>query len=127
MREKHIATLLALFLGSFGLHHFYLGAPKKGAIYLLFCWTFVPLFLGILEALLLFFRHQDDFDLQYNSGYYLERAERMYLEDDFNGKIKIESNRRIPFSVADEIEKLHQLMVKGVISEQEFAERKNRL
>lgn len=127
MREKHVAVLLAFFLGSFGMHHFYLGQHKKAFLYLVFCWTMVPLFLGILEAALLFLKHQDNFDLQYNSEYYLERAERMYLEDDFNGKIKIENNRRIPFSVADEIEKLHQLMVKGIISEQEFAERKNRL
>ena len=127
MREKHITALLAFFLGSFGIHRFYLGQNKLGVAYLLFCWTLIPFFLGILDAVLLFLKHQDDFDLEYNSEYYLDRSERMYLEDDFNGRTKIESNRRIPYSTADEIEKLHNLMVKGIISEQEFAERKDRL
>ncbi|MGH1336561.1 MAG: NINE protein [Aureispira sp.] len=128
MREKYIAALLAFFLGSFGIHRFYLGQNKLGLAYLLFCWTLIPFFLGILDAVLLFLKHQDDFDLQHNSEYYLDRSERMYLEDDFNGKTKIESSRRrIPYSTADEIEKLHKLMVQGIISEQEFAERKDRL
>jgi hypothetical protein len=73
-------------------------------------------------------KKQNDFNLKYNSEYYLDRSERMYLEEDFNSKIKIPDNRRVHYySTADEMDKLHELMLKGIISEQEFAERKNRL
>lgn len=128
MREKLVATLLAFFLGVFGIHHFYLGQKKLGIAYLLFCWTMIPFFLGIVDAVLLFLKKQTDFDLKYNSEYYLDRSERMYLEEDFNSNRKIPENRRLHYySTAEEIEKLHELMLKGIISEQEFAERKNRL
>jgi TM2 domain-containing membrane protein YozV len=128
MREKLVAILLAFFLGVFGIHHFYLGQKKLGIAYLLFCWTMIPIFLGIVDAVLLFLKKQNDFNLKYNSEYYLDRSERMYLEEDFNSKIKIPDNRRVHYySTADEMDKLHELMLKGIISEQEFAERKNRL
>ena len=51
--------LLAGVLGSFGIHKFYLGNKKPGLVYLLLCWTFIPMLLGILEALAVVFRPKD--------------------------------------------------------------------
>lgn len=45
------AALLALLLGDFGFHKFYLGRTRQGLLYLAFCWTFVPGILGIFEGL----------------------------------------------------------------------------
>lgn len=49
-KDEVAGVLLALFLGSFGLHHFYLGRNGLGVLYLLFCWTGIPGFLGFVEC-----------------------------------------------------------------------------
>lgn len=50
-KSNVVAGLLALFLGGLGVHKFYLGQPDMGILYLLFCWTFVPLVIGFIEGL----------------------------------------------------------------------------
>lgn len=45
------AVLLALFLGGLGVHKFYMGQTGLGILYLLFCWTYIPAILGVIEAL----------------------------------------------------------------------------
>ena len=40
MKNRFIAALLAIFLGGFGVHKFYLG-KWNGIFYLLLCWTYV--------------------------------------------------------------------------------------
>lgn len=49
-KSRMVAILLAVFLGVFGIHRFYLGEVKKGGLYLVFCWTAVPWFLGLYDA-----------------------------------------------------------------------------
>lgn len=51
MKSKSTAVLLAIFLGGIGAHKFYLERPGFGVLYLMFCWTFIPAVLGILDAL----------------------------------------------------------------------------
>ena len=49
-RDEVVGILLALFLGSFGLHHFYLRRNALGVLYLCFFWTGIPAFLGFIEC-----------------------------------------------------------------------------
>ena len=49
-REEIVGVLLAVFLGSFGIHHFYLHRNGLGVLYLLFSWTGIPALLGFIEA-----------------------------------------------------------------------------
>lgn len=49
-KDRTVAIALSYFLGIFGVHRFYLGEMKKGAMYLLFCWTAVPLLLGFYDG-----------------------------------------------------------------------------
>jgi TM2 domain-containing membrane protein YozV len=49
-REEVVGVLLAVFLGNFGVHHFYLGRTGFGVLYLLFFWTGIPAILGFIEA-----------------------------------------------------------------------------
>jgi len=49
-RDEVVGVLLALFLGGLGMHHFYLRRTGLGILYILFCWTGIPTFLGIIEC-----------------------------------------------------------------------------
>lgn len=48
--NKYLYIILAVFLGSFGVHHFYAGKKKKGILYLLFFWTFIPEILALFDV-----------------------------------------------------------------------------
>lgn len=67
-RNKWVAALLAFFVGGFGIHKFYLGQIGLGVVYLLFCWTFIPGFIALIECLLLVLKSEREFDMQYNTG-----------------------------------------------------------
>lgn len=49
-RDEVIGILLALFLGSFGAHHFYLRRTGLGIVYLIFFWSGIPAILGFIEC-----------------------------------------------------------------------------
>lgn len=65
-RSKVVAALLALFLGGFGVHKFYLGKMGLGLLYLIFCWTFIPGVIAFIEFIMYLVMSQDDFDRRYN-------------------------------------------------------------
>lgn len=68
MRTKFAAGMLAFFLGGLGIHKFYLGKIGWGILYLFFCWTFVPAFLGLCETIYYFSMKDDVFNRHYNKG-----------------------------------------------------------
>jgi TM2 domain-containing membrane protein YozV len=49
-RDEVVGVLLALFLGGFGAHHFYLGRIGLGILYLCFSWTGLTWILGFIEC-----------------------------------------------------------------------------
>ena len=49
-RDEVVGILLALFLGSFGLHHFYLRRTGLGILYCCFFWTGIPGLIGFFEC-----------------------------------------------------------------------------
>jgi TM2 domain-containing membrane protein YozV len=49
-RDEVVGILLALFLGTFGIHHFYLRRTGLGVLYLIFCWSGIPSILGFIEC-----------------------------------------------------------------------------
>lgn len=64
-KSKLLAILLAVFLGTFGIHKFYLNNSKWGFIYLIFCWTGIPTMLGLLEAVYYLIMPEDIFQQRY--------------------------------------------------------------
>jgi len=52
-RDEVVGILLALFLGSFGVHHFYLRRTGLGILYLCFFWTGIPAIIGLVECFLM--------------------------------------------------------------------------
>jgi TM2 domain-containing membrane protein YozV len=49
-RDEVVGILLALFLGAFGAHHFYLRRTGLGILYLCFFWTGISALLGFIEC-----------------------------------------------------------------------------
>lgn len=65
VRQKLILTFLAIFLGGFGAHKFYLGKPGWGLLYILFCWTFIPSILGIIAGIRFLMMSGPEFERTY--------------------------------------------------------------
>jgi len=61
-KNRLVAALMALLLGGIGAHHFYLGRPILGVVYLLFCWTFIPAVVALIEGLVLLCTSDDAFN-----------------------------------------------------------------
>ena len=49
-RDEVVGILLALFLGTFGVHHFYLRRTGLGILYCCFFWTGITSILGLIEC-----------------------------------------------------------------------------
>lgn len=57
--NKVIYIVLAVFLGSFGIHKFYARKTGMGILFLVFCWTGIPQILAIIGAILTLFKPAD--------------------------------------------------------------------
>jgi len=64
-KNRITAALLAIFLGGFGIHKFYLEKILQGFIYLVFCWTFIPAIIGFIEGIIYITMSDADFARKY--------------------------------------------------------------
>ena len=117
MKSRLVAAIFAFFLGSFGIHKFYLNRPGKGILYLLFCWTFIPGLISFIEGILLILMTDDAFDYKDNEG---SRS----VKNDLLAQMVLEQNKRNKLSDFEALEKLGELREKQVITEREFQEKK---
>lgn len=59
LKSKVVFVLLALFLGGLGIHRMYLGNWGLGILYLLTCWTGIPMIIALIEAIVIGLRDND--------------------------------------------------------------------
>ncbi|MCD8202370.1 MAG: NINE protein [Prevotella sp.] len=110
-KSKVLAALLAIFLGGLGIHKFYLGKVWMGIWYIVFSCTGLSSLIGIIEGIQYLVWSDEKFDAKYNVGYdYYDNYDQPNHSN-----------------TADEIEKLYELKEKGVITEEEFQNRKKKL
>lgn len=64
VKSKIAAGLLAIFLGGFGIHKFYLGKIGMGILYILFCWTYIPAIVGFVEGIIYLCSSDENFQLK---------------------------------------------------------------
>jgi TM2 domain-containing membrane protein YozV len=68
MKDRKIAMLLCFFLGSIGIHKFYLGKNSHGILYLVFCWTYIPAIMAFFEFFGFCFMSDREFNSKFNNG-----------------------------------------------------------
>lgn len=68
MKSKNTTAILALFLGGIGIHRFYLGQIWKGIASVIFCLSFIPLLIGIIDFFVFLVMNNETFDNKYNNG-----------------------------------------------------------
>ena len=64
-KSRVTAALLAFFLGGIGVHKFYLGRVGQGFLYLLFCWTFIPGIIALIEFIVYLCMSDEAFAAKY--------------------------------------------------------------
>ena len=64
-KNRTTAALLAIILGGFGVHHFYLGNTGKGLLYLVFCWLYIPAVVGFVEGIIFLTQSDEEFAKKY--------------------------------------------------------------
>ena len=66
VKNKVVAGLLAIFLGSLGIHKFYMGKIGMGILYLVFCWTCIPGIIGFIEGIMYLCSNDENFQLKHH-------------------------------------------------------------
>lgn len=66
-RNKITAGVLGILLGGIGAHKFYLGKITMGIIYLLACWTGIPVIIGLIEGIKYLIMSPEEFDAKFNN------------------------------------------------------------
>lgn len=117
MKSKTTAILLAFFLGGLGIHRFYLGQNGRGVLYLLFCWTGIPLFISIIDTIMLLIMSEESFNINYNGLLYKTLL---------NSQLSQNKPQPKP-NIAEELERLHNLKERNIITEEEFERKKKEL
>lgn len=67
-KDRWTAIALAFLLGGLGVHRFYLGQILFGILYLVFCWTFIPALIGLIDGIDWIVQDDNTFNEKYN-GY----------------------------------------------------------
>lgn len=152
-KDKTIAGLLGLFLGGLGVHKFYLNKPVAGVLYFVFSWTFIPSAIGFIEGIHYLMMDPHRFNAQYNYSHQLMarpnhalppatgwgngpqqpyQAPNIHANQGPNAHAN-QWNRSLHHQapqrdeVFDQLERLNELRISGVLSEAEFQREKDRL
>lgn len=62
VKYRLVAGTLAILLGTFGAHKFYMNQSRKGFLYIAFLWSGIPSILGIIEGILYLTDREDIFN-----------------------------------------------------------------
>lgn len=60
-KSRIVAGILALLVGGFGVHKFYLRNVGLGIVYLIFFWTTIPIIIGFIEGIIYLVQSDEEF------------------------------------------------------------------
>ncbi len=98
-RHKLTSMVLSIFFGGLGFQKFYLGEENKGMYSILFCWTFIPSFVGLVDFVKLAVMNEAKFNDLYNWGKRVKRKTQNTThrtEAEKLPKIKVNLQQTIP-------------------------------
>jgi TM2 domain-containing membrane protein YozV len=144
MKDKTTAGVLAVMLGGLGLHKFYLGRMGAGIAYFLFSWTGIPFVLGLIEGISYLSMSPERFNAEYNPEFHLsslyfargllppaypqQPAQTPQNQAPQNIVVSVSNPNQNPsVSIADELKKLNELRLSGILSDEEFEAQKHKL
>ncbi|MGD9761505.1 MAG: NINE protein [Candidatus Izemoplasmatales bacterium] len=112
MKNRVTAALLAILLGGFGVHKFYLGKTGTGILFILFFWTGIPAIIGLVEGIIMLTQSDEEF------------KEKQGLESvvPTSGALGVSN-----VSKADELKKYKELYDAGAITQEEYEKKKAEL
>jgi TM2 domain-containing membrane protein YozV len=98
-KDKNVAAVLAFFLGTFGVHRFYLGQIWLGILHCIFMATTIPTIVGFIDAMVLLSMDKERFEEKYNRKKDKRKSrkrkyERDYEEDDYYEEERERGDRR---------------------------------
>ena len=64
IKNKVTAGILAILLGGLGIHKFYLGKTGAGILSIIFCWTYIPSIIGIVEGITYLTQNDHNFQVK---------------------------------------------------------------
>lgn len=91
-KNKKTVILLALFLGVFGAHRFYLRQYWKGILSVIFCWTYIPVTISFIDIIIFGMMSEDKFDTKYNNTVSEENNPEEEQEQEENSNSEEENN-----------------------------------
>jgi TM2 domain-containing membrane protein YozV len=149
MKDKNVAAILSLFLGGLGVHKFYLGRIGAGVLYLIFSLTFVPWILGLIDFFVLALMDHEEFNRRFNGSRTLAPGPvvvNMLPPAGYGpgypnsypggpgygygygvGQPAAPPSRISTDELAMQLEKLNELRISGLLTEEEFQAQKSKL
>lgn len=131
MKDKNVAGILALFLGGLGVHKFYLGQTGMGILYILFCWTWIPVIVSLIEGIVFLASSKEAFDAKYNRGLLPAPAAAAVAPSvaaPQNIVVNVANTAQANGGdVVERIKSLYELKQSGALSEEEYADQKRKL
>lgn len=127
MKSKTTAAVLAFFLGSFGVHRFYLGQAGLGILYLVFCWTFIPTIIALIDFFGFLLMSEEAFNQKYNRAWVSSQSQPNNNVNTIAINMGHSAGDSASLSASDEIKKLYEMKEKGIITQEEFDLKKKTL
>jgi TM2 domain-containing membrane protein YozV len=129
MKSKTTTVILAFFIGGLGIHRFYLGQYGQGILYLLFCWTFIPSLIAIIDFIGFLIMSDETFNQKYNPNSIIMKS--LQTQSPVNAMNTVAINmgnaNSSDKSNSEEIKKFFELKEKGIITQEEFELKKKTL
>lgn len=93
-RKISLAKILSFFFGTFGFQKYYLGQTNKGTLSIMFCWTFIPAIIGLIDFMKLASMNEENFNIKYNGSITTQKQTKKEAKKASKNKVPINIKTR---------------------------------